>query len=355
MTRELHLLVPGSLQQRTGGYLYDARMVKELRVRGRTVRVHELEGRFPEADATARASFEAALAGIPDGGLVVADGLAMGGLPGPVSGHAGRVALVALVHHPLAEETGLDAGARDRLRRLESEALTHVRGVVVTSGFTARRIRAWGVDPGRVRVVLPGTDRPPPPPDGNRGPNASPLLLSVGSVTPRKGQDVLVQALADIRDLPWRCVVCGSLERDPSFARKVAGLVEELGLRDRIRLAGELDEEALQAWYRAGDVFVLPSHYEGYGMVLAEALVHGLPVVSTTGGAIPDTVPPDAGILVEPGDARALCAALRTLLREPERRAAHAAAARRHGASLPSWETQAAVFEAALTELAGHD
>lgn len=354
MKRELHFLVPGPLGQRTGGYLYDARMVSGLRDRGWSVRVHSLTGSFPIADQVARDGMNEALGGVPDGSLAVADGLAMGGLPQPVAAHAARLRIVSLVHHPLAEETGLDPETRDRLRALEAEALSHVRGVVVTSVFTARRLRKWGVAPNRVRVVVPGTERPRANGSGDQVQSDPPLLLSVGSVTPRKGQDVLLEALSRIRDLPWTCVMAGSLERDPGFAQAVAARRDAMGLRHRVELAGELEEGALDGLYAAAGLFVLPSHYEGYGMVLAEALVRGLPVVSTTGGAIPDTVPPDTGILVPPGDSDSLAEGLRALLEDRERRAACADAARRHGESLPTWKTQVDAFEAALTELAGH-
>ena len=352
MKRELHLLVPGPLEQRTGGYLYDARMVSGLRDRGWDVQVHSLVGSFPTPDPAARDSMTEALEAMDDGSLVVADGLAMGALPEPVAAHASRLRVVSLLHHPLAEETGLTRQARERLRALEAEALAHVRGVVVTSVFTARRLREWGVERDRVRVVVPGTERPRSSQGGIRARSGTPLLLSVGSVTPRKGQDVLLEALDRIRDLSWRCVVVGSLERDREFAARVQARRTALGMADRMELPGELDREALDDLYAAAHLFVLPSHYEGYGMVLAEALVHGLPVVSTSGGAIPDTVPTDAGILVAPGDPVALADGIRALLQDPARRAACARAARRHGDSLPTWTTQVAAFEAALTEFA---
>lgn len=345
---DLHLLVPGSLAQRTGGYLYDARMVEGLRADGWQVRVHELEGSFPHGDSRARESLAAALSAARAGGAVVADGLAVSGLPDVMEAYP-DLPLVALVHHALADESGLDPAVADRFRRLEARTLAAVEGVVVTSPFTAERLEEFGVARDRIRVVVPGTEPARPA----LGPNADspPRLVCVGSVTPRKGHDVLVEALARIQDLDWSCVCAGSLDRGGDFADRVRDRVAELGLESRILFLGELEAGELERVYETASLFVLPSRFEGYGMALTEALARGLPVVSTTGGAIPGTVPPDAGLLVAPGDAQAFAEALASLLRNPARIAALAAGAREHARRLPDWRGQARAFGEAVRTL----
>ena len=348
----LHVLVPGPLEQRTGGYIYDARIVDGLRRRGWRVTVHELEGRFPEGDPAARAGLRAALAGLPDGARVVIDGLALGGLPAPVQAAAGRLRIVGLAHLLLADESGLTDSQRADYTASEREALAACAGVVATSAHTAARVRALGVDAAAVRVVPPGAD--PAPPARGPEPGAPPRIFCAATVTPRKGQDVLVRALARVADLEWSCVCAGSLTRAPAFASEVRRLVEEAGLDARIEFPGECGAAGMDAFYAASSLFVLPSYFEGYGMVLTEALARGLPVVSTTGGAIPQTVPPAAGVLLPPGDAGALAAALRTLLAPGAgagERARLSAAARRYAAGLPDWEAAAEAFGAAVLAL----
>ena len=348
----LHVVVPGSIDQQTGGYIYDRRMVDGLRAAGWQVAVHSLAGAFPATDDGARGRLAAALAGLPDGARVVIDGLALGGLPGPVRAERARLRVLALVHHPLADETGLDPPRRAELEALEREALAACAGVLVTSAFTARRLEAYGVVPARVRAVLPGTD--PAPLAAGPEPGDPPALLSVGSVTPRKGQRLLAAALARLAALPWRCVCAGSLEREPGYAAEVAALAREAGLGGRFRVVGECGADELDRLYHRASLFVLPSHYEGYGMAFAEALARGLPVVGTTGGAIPHTVPAGAGVLVPPGDEAALADALRRLLVEPggaESRGSLAAAARRHAGELPDWPESASRFAEAIVAL----
>jgi len=356
----LHLIVPGALDQRTGGYLYDARVAEGLEARGWNVVVHELEGRFPPAPEDADGAGSAAealdrdLASCPEGATVVVDGLALGGLPKVASRHAPRFHLLALVHHPLADETGLEASERRRLRGLESGALAACDGVIVTSDFTAGRVVEMGVPRELVRAVPPGTE--PAPPARGPDPGEPPRLLCVATVVPRKGHDVLVEALAGLRDRRWSCLCVGSLDRDPSWAAEIQRRVRAEGLEERIHFVGEKGAEALDALYDGASLFVLPSRYEGYGMALTESLARGLPVVSTTGGAIPHTVPAGAGVLVPPGDAGALAAALDELL-DPVGGSARLArlseAALRRSRELPTWDETVEGFGRAVRELVG--
>ena len=348
--RHVHVIVPGPLDQRTGGYLYDARMVAGLRKLGWSVDVLNLEGSFPGPDETGRSALAEALASLPDGARVVVDGLAMGGYPEPVRHHGERLRIISLVHHPLADETGLTPDERNHFERSERDALEPCAGVIVTSGFTAERVAGFGVPTAHIRAVPPGTN--PAPRAVGPGPGRPPCLISVATITRRKGHDVLVEALGRLRDLPWTCLCEGSTEYDPAWFGEVVELTKRHGVDDRVHFIGEVGPEPLDAHYHASSIFVLASHYEGYGMALTEALARGLPIVSTTGGAIPFTVPADAGILVAPGDAGALTEALRSLLSPSSaRRAALADAARRRAETLPTWEGSAEAFAHAIDEL----
>lgn len=332
-------VVPGDPDRRTGGTIYDRRMMTGLAARGWPVAWQRLDASFPDPTPAALTEADALLGALPTQTLVIIDGLALGAMPELAAAHRHRLRLVGLVHHPLALETGLDDAQRQRLFRSECAALSHVRQVVVTSPETARTLADYHVPPERCAVVLPGTD-PAPLASGSSG--AELALLCAASLTPRKGHAVLFRALARLRDYPWRLRCAGSAAHDPATAAQLRALLDTLGLADCIELAGELDRAALDAAYQQADVFVLPSFYEGYGMVLAEALARGLPIVSTTAGAIPDTVPATAGLLVPPGDEDALVAALARMLREPTLREQRAAGARAVRQTLPDWPTATA-------------
>ncbi len=341
----VHFLIPGDPDTRTGGYLYDRRIMAELAARGWSVALHRLDAGFPAPTPAALAGADAVLAALPERALVVIDGLALGAMPVVVARHRDRLRLVALVHHPLALETGLDDAARQRLYASERAALAQVRGVIVTSPSTARALADYGINPEQCAVVWPGTD-PAPLAEGSGG--GVWTLLCVASLTPRKGHAVLFRALARLDSLPWRLRCAGSADLDPATAIGLQTLVDELELAGRIEFLGQLAEAALAVEYQRADLFVLPSYHEGYGMALAEALARGLPILSTTAGAIPDTVPPDAGLLVAPGDEEALAEALARLMTEPELRKRLVAGARAARQTLPDWPTTGARFAAAL-------
>ncbi len=330
----LALLLPGDPATLTGGYEYDRRIAAGLRDLGWTVTVHALDASFPFPTPSALAHARATLAGLPSGRLALVDGLALGAMPAVAEEAARRLRLVALVHHPLALETGLAPAAAAALRRAEMRALAVAAHVIVTSPATARALTDYRVAPERISVVVPGTD-PAPLARGSGGPGLA--LLCVATLTPRKGHAVLIEALAGLRDRDWTLTCAGSRTIDPATSAALEQQIARLGLAGRVVLAGERSRAALAPLYDSADAFVLATFHEGYGMALAEALARGLPIVATRAGAVPDTVPPEAGLLVEPGDPLALRHALRQLLDQPAVRERLARGARAARARLPDW------------------
>ncbi|MFD2185038.1 glycosyltransferase family 4 protein [Rhodoplanes azumiensis] len=360
--KRLVFAVPGDLDTPTGGYGYDRRLIAELRAAGWSVDVLSLGDGFPWPDDTTRASAVAMLDAVAAGTPVIVDGLAFGALPELAATVCHRVPVVALVHHPLALEAGVSPAQAEALQRSERAALAGARAVIVTSPATARSVAAdYGVAPDRIAVAVPGTDRParflPDKVDSSRhlagddrlgGDDRPANLISVGSLVPRKGYDVLIEALARLRAVDWRLVIVGPQDRDPMTAAAVTASIAARGLGDRVTLAGTVSADRLAALYAEADLFVSASLFEGYGMAFAEATSFGLPVVGTTGGAIPDTVPPGAGILVPPGDVAALASALRDVIATPGTRARLAAAARAAAETLPRWTDTARIVAATL-------
>ncbi len=335
---DLHLIVPGDPETNTGGFIYDRRMVQELRQLGLTVEVHDLPDGWPYPGYQAVDAADRTLARLPDGARVIVDGLALGVLPRLAEREGRRLKLIALVHHPLAQETGLEAGERARLFESERDALSHVHHVIATSGFTAQGLVDYDLTQERMSVIPPGVE-PHELADGSG--RAAPALLCVGTLTPRKGHDVLLNALSLLTSRPWTLDIVGSETRDTRHAQQIRRLAGELGLASRVVFRGELSGRALDAAYHTCDLFVLASHYEGYGMVLTEAVARGLPVVATAGGAVPDTLPEGAGLLAPPGDIEGLAGALDRVLGSPELFAQLAEGARSARERLPSWADSA--------------
>jgi glycosyltransferase involved in cell wall biosynthesis len=309
-----YFLLPGSPETPTGGFIYDRHMLCALRGAGRLAGSIILPGTYPHLSEAARAAGAQAVERLPDSASAIIDGLAFSPLLEAFAAATSRLSIYALVHHPLGDETGLPVAIRGRLYERERQALALARGVVVTSEHTALRLADFGVPAGRIRIVQPGIDTVS---HGMR--SAAPLgvrpvvLLCVASLTRRKGQDVLLRALARLRSFRWRLLLVGPA-RDPAFAGRLRRLARHLDIGRRIVFADAVGAARLARLYRLADLFVLPSYYEGYGIAVAEAAAHGLPVVASDAGAIPEAIVSARHRLVPPGDVPALADTLRGFL-----------------------------------------
>ena len=355
-TRTLTLLVPGGLTRCSGRYRYDRQIVQGLRALGWKVDVTMMDGSFPNPSQDALDEVDRVLAGHRDGAMVLVDGLVLGAAPEQIERVAHRLTVVGLVHHLLANETGLDPETAAVVAERVGQALRAATGLLATSFGIGRAIAACGVPRESIAIVTPGTD-PAPRAEGSRSrPGAkrsTPVeLLCVGSLIPRKGHDVLFDAVAELRLLSWHLTCVGS---ETLASDHVAALREQIdisGIVDGVTLAGELDDPTLEQAFQKADVFVLATRHEGYGMAVAEALARGIPVVSTMAGAIPELVGFDGGSIVPIADAEAFAAALEPIVSDHAKRAEIAAGALAQGATLPRWADAAQAASDAILRFA---
>jgi glycosyltransferase involved in cell wall biosynthesis len=345
------LAIPGDLDLPTGGYAYDRRVLTLLAQFGVHVRHLALPGSFPFPTEADLAETAWALRAVDPGSVLMIDGLAYGAMPAAlIDALPGPV--LALVHHPLCLEAGLDDAGRHALLASELAALARAAHVVVTSPTTAGTLAAdFAVPPHKITVAVPGTD-PAPRAQGTAGRGGPLRLLSVGSVIPRKAYDTLVRALAPLQDRDWRLTIAGPADRDAGARGALEVALRDTGLGPRVALHGAATTRELADLYAAADLFVMASLYEGYGMVLAEALARGLPIVCTTGGAAAETVPDAAALKVAPGDERALGQAIGRVLDEEDLRRRLADAAWAAGQMLPRWEDTARIVAGAIQGIA---
>lgn len=342
--------IPGDITLPTGGYAYDREVLARLPAAGVEVTHLALPGGYPNPSVQDLTQTLAQIAATPRDAVLFIDGLAYGAMPVTLIEQFEHP-IVALVHHPLCLEAGVLPKRAEELRALEIAALTRARAVVVTSALTARTLVAdFGVPAERITVAEPGTE----PAQRARGSGSDRVaLLAVGSIVPRKGYDVLVQTLdIDAREnaADWKLKIVGAIDRSPATVEALREQIVKCGLHARIEIAGPKSHAEVDDCYNAADIFVLASHYEGYGMVLAEALARGLPIVTTTGGAAAETVPDGAALKVSPGEPRALQQALRRLIDDRALRTTLADAAWRAGQRLPRWSDTAARISNVIKE-----
>jgi glycosyltransferase involved in cell wall biosynthesis len=341
----LWAVLPGSIDDPaapSGGNRYDRIVLNLLSgaatpqdgraVATRPVYEVAVDGSWPTPDGEARESLARALSDIPDGAGVLLDGLVACGVPEILAPHKKRVRLIVLVHLPLSDETGLSPADAAGLRARERATLHMAGTVVATSKAAAARLTDMhDLSREKVKVVEPGVSPAEPAVPGESGNR----LLCVAAVTPRKGQDLLVAALEQrLADLSWTCVLAGRVVTPIAHTSK------------NIHFVGPLPGTALDDAYAKSDLLVLPSRQETYGMVVTEALAHGLPVIATAVGGVPEAlgVAPDGtrpGILIPPDDQRSLAAALRAWLTDAGLRGRLRAAATARRATLPTWDDTA--------------
>jgi glycosyltransferase involved in cell wall biosynthesis len=300
-----------------------------------------------------RATLTATIARIPDGAVVLLDGLIASTVPEVLVPQALRLRLVVLVHMPI----GLDGpitGATLVASR-ERTVLCAASAVVTTSTWTRDLLLdRYPLPPERLHVAEPGVD----PAELATGSSEGGELLCVAAVAPHKGHDVLVAALAMIARLSWRCVCVGPLDRDPGFVDSICRQASAGGIDNRVSLVGPRTGAELHASYAAADLLVVASRAETYGMVVTEALSRGIPVVATAVGGVPAAMGRGAdgdrpGLLVPPGDAPALAAALRRWLGEPVLRQRLRRAAGERRTTLSDWSVTSDRISRVLTEVTG--
>jgi glycosyltransferase involved in cell wall biosynthesis len=305
----------------SGGNTFDRRVRDGLAAAGWEVQVHAV----PIASSAALAE---AVAEIPDGAVVLLDGLIASPAPEVLVPEAQRLRLVVLLHMPLGH-------AR------EGAVLSAATSVVTTSAWARRALLELYSLPGdRVHVAEPGVDSA----DLAPGTETAGALLSVAAVIPGKGHDVLVDALGMLTDRRWRCLCVGSLERDPAFAERLRRRAPD----GRVRFAGPRTGAELDRSYAAADLLILPSRAETYGMVVTEALARGLPVVASDVGGVPEALGHGAdgtrpGLLIRRDDPAALRDALRAWLEDADLRRRLRRAARERRASLRPWSATTSV------------
>ena len=349
------LVLAGDIESESGGFYYDRRLRDRLRDRGHAVEVVSLpRGSYRERLAPNLRARRLADR-LSEFDVVVEDGLAH---PSVLCANrrldAPSVALVHMIawRARAAEgvrSSGTGAGERVRAglgrRGVAAIERRFLRGVdaAVYNAETTRRDAAGLGGPARSVVAPPAGDRFEPVVSASEireRARSGPLEVTfLGNVVPRKGLDTLVEGVArlDRAAVDWRLTVVGDRTIAPEHVERVEGMTAEAGIGDRVRFAGRLDDATVAARLRESHVLAVPSQYEPFGMVYLEAMGFGcVPLATTAGGASEFVRDGDSGVLVPPGDPRAVSRALRDL-DDRDRLAEMGIAARRDYEARPGW------------------
>jgi glycosyltransferase involved in cell wall biosynthesis len=337
VTLRIAWVVYGSLEQVSGGYIYDRLVVEQLRDLGDVVTIISLTPGQAELPSLLPTDFD----------VVVGDELCFRELLPLFQGAVSGPRRILLIHHLTAWEHP-PGPERDSLRALESAAISAADACVATSYVTADRLYAEGLAR-RATVAEPGADRLPRPDTGGQEPSSVLLrLLFVGNILRRKRVLELCEAFASLTSSSAELVLVGS-ELEPDYAADVRAVVARAGVAHRVRFLGPLLAEGVAEQLAQADVLVLPSLLEGYGMVLSEALWASVPIIAARVGAAEQLIgQTGAGMLYEPDDPSALGAALSAFVNDSALRSRLRDRAWGAAEVLPRWRDTALTLRAAL-------
>jgi len=349
----VYFVVPDAIDDAarvSGGNVYDRHVRDGLRSSGWDVRMVVVE-QAQANPSTDSSPTTLALAELPDGALALIDGLIAVAESDAVVAESSRLLMVVLAHmvwglREAADDDDQTITSMDR----ERAALSAAKRVIATSEWTRSELTSRGLTaPGTVVVARPGTD----PAQAAVASRSGGRLLCVGVVAPHKGQDLLIHALARLTDLAdWTCTIAGALNTAPHFVDELTSALQTSGLTPRVTLTGTLTGASLERAYGSADLVIVPSRDESFGMVAAEALARGIPVVASRVGGIPEAMAgSSAGMLVPADDPWALEVVLRQWLTSQQRRAELKSAAMDARLAARPWSATIAVVASALTSV----
>ncbi|MBN1455823.1 MAG: glycosyltransferase family 4 protein [Methanomicrobia archaeon] len=242
---------------------------------------------------------------------------------------------------------------------IEMQLLKTADRIIANSHYTRAELEAVGIPGSIITVSHPGYDLPfsnttwasAPRPARDR---IALKLLTVANITPLKGLDMLIEALARLSDPALTLDIVGDEHRDLRYSQRLKASVARYGLETRVRFHGQQPPDKLARFYADADILVLPSHCEAFGIVVAEAMAFGLPIVATRCGGIPELVTDgENGFLVPPNDVSSLAEAIQKLAADPARRARCGRSSDEKTRNLNTWDECGKQIFTVLTAIRG--
>ena len=310
----VHFLIPGDIETLTGGYVYNKIIIEGLRKLDYKVSIYQLPVDFPFPSDKTLEECNQILTKIPFREPILIDSLAFGPLNKIIAENFGRNPIIPIIHLPLSYNPKYSEETKKHLKEQERNAFEYSPSIIAVSEFTKQLIVEYGINPEKIRVITPGVFKVP---RKINYPHLPKKLLCVGSYLPAKGQLLLVQVLAEIKDKDWTLTMHGIQYFDPEYVQLIENFIVNSNLGERIFMKKQVSGNELIEVYLQADLFILPSLFENFSMALSGALTHGLPVITTNAGGISFSVPENMGLFVTPGNKSELIIAINELLTNP--------------------------------------
>ena len=355
------LIIYGSLDTLTGGWIYDRLLVEHLQAQGHTMEVISLKQHHYVrnlADNFSRPLYRRLVNHHCQ--LLLEDALIHPSLVGLNHRIKRRrnCPVVAIVHQVLCRQP-LAGFQQLFYQTVERSYFRAVDGFIFNSETTRTNVTSLVDRQQPSLVAYPGGDRlgclSSDAAIASKCCQEGPLrLISIGNLTPNKGVLPLITGLSRLPPATWHLSLVGSLTMDRIHVRKVRALIARLGIEEQIDIPGPLDGADLVRRLNASHVFVLPFSYEGFGIACLEAMAWGLPVVGSSEGALREFVADGVnGVLVAPGDIAAFAQQIHRLHTHRNLLARYGQAAFDTFASRPGWQDSLRKIHSFLLSIAG--
>ena len=343
---DVFFLLSGDINSLTGGHLYNRHMVEGLKQKGHRVKVLRLDESTILTHAIELKS-SSYFNTLPPGSCVLIDSLVLGNIPGALKKYSEKLTFIGLIHLPLTYNP-LPGKNRKHIATREVKAMMFTRHLVVTGRFTLRMLMEAGISHEKISLIEPGVENYP---RKRYYADLPSVLLCISNYSQIKDQLLLVRAINKLRYNKWTLHMYGNTNTEKPYVTRLKSIIANKKMNDRILLHDSIDRNNISEAFLASDLFVLPSRFETYGMVLTEALAHGLPVVTTNSGNIPDTVPQTMGVFTEPGNLDSLVSAITLLFTNSQHYQSLCMAASGYYRQAKTWQNSLDMLERLITDI----
>lgn len=356
--RRIAFLVPGDIHSLTGGYIYDKQVLEYFQRQEEKYSVKLFATPRPRLLTDLVYNFWLIVLVGNRFDVVIEDGMTFRQtfLFNSLCRILDRRPFIVGISHMIFSPVELKEYLRRIARMIEGRWMNSLDTVIVNSQNTLLEAKKLLHNENhRLLVAPPGYkihSEVSSPRSSNPSNNDDVVILYVGQIIRRKGLHLLLEALAPLVQLNWKLNVVGDMNCDKNYVNEITKLVEQFGLKDRVRLMGELSRSDVKNMLDVSDLFVSASMYEAFGMSVLEALANGVPTVAFAVGGITEIVEHNVtGLLVRPGDVEALRSALRQIVSNPNLRLELSKQAKKKRDRLPTWESTCSLIEGNLIQI----
>lgn len=344
----VHFFNPGDINLLIIPSIYNKHIILGLKEKGYDIKLHTLAHDFPFPSDDSIKECIKLVQSVPAGEPVIFDARALAAIPFVLKDVKQHNPLIAVVHIPLSVDPQYSAYQRTIITSLEKEAYSQITTFIATNPYAAEQIGFFIENPEKINVIVPGVDISE---KKLVYPDVPVKFLSVANLSRNRDHSILVRAFAALKSRDWALHCYGNFSIDKEYLEELESLINRYGLKNKLFIHENIQGKELKDVFLKADLLIHPSDFEPYGLVPAQALAYGIPVVASTGGGLRNTIPANMGEFFKPGDVYGLQSIIEEFLDNPFLYKKLAARAATYRDNAQTWEKSTQMFEEVLKRL----